>query len=206
MKPFAATATAVALGAVLLAGSAFAQMASQDPKTVQAGTYAVEPYHTRVLFSVTHFGFTTYWGDVTGVSGSLTLDPKNAAADQVSVSIPVSSVSTTNGKLDGELKSPMFLDGTTYPTITFVSKSVKKTGPTTADITGDLTLHGVTKPVTLVAKFNAGGSNPMSKKYTVGFDAHGKINRSDFGVKTFVPMVSDQVDITISAAFEKTAG
>ena len=206
MKPFAATATAVALGAVLLAGSAFAQMASQDPKTVQAGTYAVEPYHTRVLFSVTHFGFTTYWGDVTGVSGSLTLDPKNAAADQVSVSIPVSSVSTTNGKLDGELKSPMFLDATTYPTITFVSKSVKRTGPTSAVVTGDQTQHGVTRPVTLDAKFNAGGSNPMSKKYTVGFDAHGKINRSDFGVKTFVPMVSDQVDITISAAFEKTAG
>jgi polyisoprenoid-binding protein YceI len=203
MKPFAATAAALA--AVLIAGSALAQ-ASQDPKTIQAGTYAVEPSHTRVQFSVTHFGFTTYWGDVTGVSGNLVLDPKNAAADQVSVSIPVSSVSTTNGKLDEELKSPMFLNGAAYPTITFVSKSVKRTGPTSAVITGDLTLHGVTRPVTLDAKFNAGGSNPMSKKYTVGFDAHGKINRSEFGVKTFVPMVSDQVDITISAAFEKTAG
>ncbi len=198
-------ATAAALGAVLIAGSAFAQ-ATQDPKTVEAGTYAVEPSHTRVQFSVTHFGFTSYWGDVAGVSGSLVLDPKDSAADQVSVSIPVSSVSTTNAKLDEELKSPMFLDGTTYPTITFVSKSVKKTGPTTALVTGDLTLHGVTKPVTLVAKFNASGANPMSKKYTVGFDAHGKIDRSEFGVKAFVPMVSDQVDITISAAFEKTAG
>jgi polyisoprenoid-binding protein YceI len=203
MKPFAATA---ALGAVLLAGSAFAQMASPDPKTVQPGSYAVEPSHTRVQFSVTHFGFTTYWGDVTGVSGDLVLDPKNAADDKVSVSIPVSSVSTTNGRLDGELKSPQFLDATTYPTITFVSRSVKRTGPTSAVVTGDLTLHGVTKPVTLDAKFNAAGGNPMSKKYTVGFDAHGKINRSDFGVKAFVPMVSDQVDITISAAFEKTAG
>jgi len=203
MKSYAATAAA--LGAALIAGQAFAQ-ASQDPKAVEAGTYAVEPSHTRVQFAVTHFGFTSYWGDVSGVSGSLVLDPKDSAADQVSVSIPVSSVSTTNAKLDGELKSPMFLDGTTYPTITFVSKSVKKTGPTTALVTGDLTLHGVTKPVTLVAKFNAGGGNPMSKKYTVGFDAHGKIDRSDFGVKAFVPMVSDQVDITISAAFEKTAG
>jgi len=203
MKPFAATAAA--LGAILIAGSALAQ-ASQDPKTVQPGTYAVEPSHTRVQFSVTHFGFTTYWGDVTGVSGDLVLNPKNVAGDKVSVSIPVSSVSTTNGKLDGELKSPMFLDAATYPTITFVSKTVKRTGPTSAVITGDLTLHGVTRPVTLMAKFNAAGGNPMSKKYTVGFDAHGKFNRSEFGVKTFVPMVSDQVDITISAAFEKTAG
>ena len=204
MKPCLASAAA-ALGAILIASSAFAQV-SQDPKTVASGTYAVEPSHTRVQFSVTHFGFTSYWGDVTGVSGSLVLDPKLTSADQISVSIPVSSVSTTNAKLDGELKSPMFLDGTTYPTITFVSKSVEETGPTTALITGDLTLHGVTKPVTLVARFNAGGANPMSKKYTIGFDAKGKINRSDFGVKALVPMVSDQVDITISAAFEKTAG
>jgi len=203
MKPFVATAV---LGAVLLAGSAFAQTISPDAKAVQAGTYAVEPSHTRVQFSVTHFGFTRYWGDVADASGSLVLDPKNAAADQVSVTIPVASVSTTNAKLDEELKSPMFLNGGAYPTITFVSKSVTQTGPTTADITGDLTLHGVTRPVTLKAKFNAGGSNPMSKKYTVGFDAHGVINRSDFGVKAFVPMVSDQTDITISAAFEKTAG
>ena len=198
------TSAAAALGAFFLAGSAIAQtMPSTDPKTVQPGAYAVEPAHTRVQFSVTHFGFTTYWGDVTGVSGGLTLDPKSAAVDKVSVSIPVSSISTTNARLDGELKSPMFLDGTTYPTITFVSTSVKRTGPTTAVIVGDLTLHGVTKPVTLEAKFNAAGGNPMSKKYTVGFDAHGHFNRSDFGVKTYVPMVSDQVDITISAAFEK---
>ena len=203
MKPFATAA--VAFGAALLATSALAQ-ASQGPKTVMSGTYAVEPYHTRVQFAVTHFGFTRYWGDVTGVSGSLTLDPKNAAADQVKVSIPVSSVSTTNSKLDEELKSPMFLDATAYPTITFVSTSVKKTGPATADITGDLTLHGVTHPVTLHAKFNAGGANPMSKKYTVGFDAQGTIKRSEFGVKTYVPVVSDETDITISAAFEKTAG
>jgi len=203
MKPF--VATAAAFGAVLLAGSALAQ-ASQDPKMVTGGTYVIEPYHTRVQFAVTHFGFTRYWGDVTGASGSLMLDPKNAAADQVKVSIPVSSVSTTNGKLDEELKSPMFLDATTYPTITFVSTSVKKTGPDTADVTGDLTLHGVTHPVTLHAKFNAGGANPMSKKYTVGFDAHGMIKRSEFGVKTYVPVVSDETDITISAAFEKTAG
>jgi polyisoprenoid-binding protein YceI len=204
MKPF--VATAAVLGAVLLAGSALAQAASQNPQTVAGGTYAVEPFHTRVQFSVTHFGFTRYWGDVSGVSGSLVLDPKKAAADQIKVSIPVSSVSTTNGKLDEELKSPMFLDATAYPTITFVSTSVKATGPTTADVTGDLTLHGVTKPVTLKAKFNAGGANPMSKKYTVGFDAHGVIKRSEFGVKTFVPMVSDETEITISAAFEKTAG
>jgi polyisoprenoid-binding protein YceI len=195
--------TAAVVGALVLAAPALAQSVSQSPADVQGGAYAVEPAHTRVQFSVTHFGFTSYWGDVADVSGSLSLDPKSAAADKIQVSIPVSSISTTNSRLDGELKSPMFLDGTTYPTITFVSTSVKRTSPTTAIIVGDLTLHGVTKPVTLEAKFNASGANPMSKKYTVGFDAHGHFNRSDFGVKTYVPVVSDQVDITISAAFEK---
>jgi polyisoprenoid-binding protein YceI len=148
-------------------------------------------------------GFTHYWGDVTGVSGTLTLDPAHLGASTVSVSIPVSTVSTTNAKLDGEIKSPMFLDGTTYPTITFTSTSVTPTGPNTATVVGDLTLHGVTHPVTLTAKFNAAGGNPMSKAYTVGFDATGSFNRSDFGVKTYVPLISDEVDMTISAAFEK---
>jgi hypothetical protein len=81
--------------------------------------------------------------------------------------------------------------------------SVTPTGPDSATIVGDLTVHGVTKPVTLVAKFHGGGANPMSHKTNIGFDATGAFNRADFGVKTYVPMISDQVDIRISAAFEK---
>jgi polyisoprenoid-binding protein YceI len=196
-------ASAAVTAGLLIAGQGSAQMVSSDPAAVQAGAYHVEPFHTRVQFTVNHFGFTHYWGDVTGASGKLDLDPKNPAASKVAVSIPVASISTTNPKLDGELKSPMFLDGTTYPTITFTSTKVTPTGPTTATIVGDLTLHGVTRPVTLNATFNASGANPMSKAITVGFDAEGHLNRSDFGVKTYVPVVSDQVDIRISAAFEK---
>jgi len=196
-------ASAALTAGLLIAGQGFAQMASSDPAAVQAGAYHVEPFHTRVQFTVNHFGFTNYWGDVTGVSGALSLDPKTPAASKVSVSIPVASISTTNARLDGELKSDMFLDGTKYPTITFTSTSVTPTGANTATIVGDLTLHGVTHPVTLNAKFNAAGTNPMSKAVTIGFDADGHFNRSDFGVKTYVPMVSDNVDIRISAAFEK---
>jgi len=196
-------ASAALTAGLLIAGQGCAQMASSDPAAAQAGAYHVEPFHTRVQFTVTHFGFTRYWGDVTGVSGALSLDPKAPAASKVSVSIPVASISTTNARLDGELKSDMFLDGTKYPTITFTSTSVTPTGANTATIVGDLTLHGVTHPVTLNAKFNAAGTNPMSKAVTIGFDADGHFNRSDFGVKTYVPMVSDNVDIRISAAFEK---
>jgi len=196
-------ASAALTAALLFAGQGSTQIASSDPASVQGGAYHVESSHTRVQFTVNHFGFTNYWGDVSGVTGALKLDPKALAASQVSVSIPVASISTTNARLDGELKSAMFLDGTTYPTITFTSTSVTPTSPTTAVIIGDLTLHGVTHPVTLAAKFNAAGTNPMSKAVTIGFDAEGHFNRSDFGVKTYVPVVSDNVDIRISAAFEK---
>ena len=195
----------VALACLTLAGSAMAQPApSNNPDTVQAGTYRLEPVHTRILFSVLHLGFTHYFGDFTGASGKLTLDPKALGAASVQVSIPTASVSTTNATLDGELKSDQWLDAAQDPAISFVSTQVTRTGANTARIDGNLTLHGVTHPVTLNATFNAAGSNPLSHKYTIGFDATGHLNRSDYGVKKYVPLVSDNVDIIISAAFEKT--
>jgi polyisoprenoid-binding protein YceI len=196
---------AMALACLTLAGSAGAQsMPSPNPAAVQAGTYNVEPMHTRILFSVLHMGFTHYFGDFTGVTGKLNLDPKNLGAANVKVSFPTASVSTTNATLDGELKGGQWLDAGADPTISFVSTQVTPTGARTARIVGDLTLHGVTHPVTLDATFNAAGANALSHKYTVGFDAVGHLNRSDFGVKAYVPLISDQVDIIISAAFERT--
>ncbi len=196
---------AVALACLTLAGSAMAQaMPSNNPEAVQAGTYKVEPVHTRILFSVLHMGFTHYFGNFTGASGKLTLDPKNLGAASVQVSFPAASVSTTNTTLDGELKSGAWLDAGADPAISFVSTQVTRTGANTARIDGNLTLHGVTHPVTLNATFNAAGSNALSHKYTIGFDAIGHLNRSDFGVKKYVPLISDNVDIIISAAFEKT--
>jgi polyisoprenoid-binding protein YceI len=194
---------AVAFACLTIAGSTLAAT-STDPDAVQAGTYNVEPVHTRVLFSVLHLGFTHYYGDFTGVSGKLILDPKNPGADSVQVSIPTASVSTTNPTLDGELKGGQWLDAAADPAITFVSTKVTRTGPKTATIEGNLTLHGVTRPLSLDATFNGAGPNPLSHKYTAGFDAIGHLNRSDFGVKKYVPLVSDNVDLIISAAFERT--
>jgi polyisoprenoid-binding protein YceI len=121
------------------------------------------------------------------------------------VSIPVASVTTTNAKVDAELKSAAWFDAAQYPTITFRSTQVNVTSPTTAKVTGDLTFHGVTKPTTLDVTFKAVGPNPMSKKVTIGFDATGALKRSDFGQKTYVPMIGDDVTLQISAPFEKKA-
>jgi polyisoprenoid-binding protein YceI len=184
-------------------GALAAGPANPDPAVVIAGTYNVEPSHTRVQFTVSHMGFTNWYGDFTGASGSLRIDPKDVAASKVEISIPTASVSTTNTILDGELKSADWFDAAKFPTIRFVSTAVKPTGPGTADITGDLRFHGVTRPVVLAARFNGAGVNPIDKAYTLGFDATTTIKRSDWGVKTYVPLIGDETVLRISAAFEK---
>ena len=199
--------TAIAAFAlVATAGAAAAQSpANPSPAAVQAGAYGVEPAHTRVLFSVSHMGFSTWYGEFTGASGSLTLDPKNARVDAVSVSVPTASISTSNATLNEELKGDKWFDAAKFDTISFRSTKVVPTGAKTADVVGELTLHGVTRPVTLKATFNAAGVNPLTKGYTVGFEVSGDIKRSDFGVSTYVPLIGDDVHLIISAAFEKKA-
>jgi polyisoprenoid-binding protein YceI len=199
------TIIAAAFAAAILTASSLTAQAQAvpnlNPKSVNPGAYTVEPAHTRVLFSVSHMGFTTWYGEFTNVSGSLNLVPKAVATSALDIKIPTDTVSTSNTKLDGELKSPVWLDATQFPEIDFKATHIVKTGQDTANITGDLTLHGVTKPVILHAVFNGAGTNPLSKQYTVGFNATGEIKRSDFGVKTYLPLIGDEVTITISAAF-----
>lgn len=192
-----------ALALVPAIGSAQSPAANPAPAAVQAGTYAVESNHTRVQFTVSHMGFSDWYGDFTGVKGTLKLDPKAPAKSSVTVTIPVASISTTNATLDGELRDAAWFDAAQYPTITFASTKVTPTGPRTALIAGNLTFHGVTKPVVLKANFLASGTNPLTKGYTVGFNAATTIKRSDFGVKTYLPLIGDTVSLRISAAFEK---
>jgi polyisoprenoid-binding protein YceI len=189
----------LAAGGLLAASPAV----TTDPGAVQAGHYRVEPTHTRVQFTVSHMGFTDWWGDFTGVSGSLVLDPARLAASRVEIAIPVASVATTNATLDGELRSADWFDAARFPTIRFVSTRIVRTGPARATIDGNLTLHGVTRPVALDARFVGAGLNPLSKAYTIGFNATATIRRSDYGVTMDLPLVGDETAIRISAAFEK---
>ena len=187
----------------LLSTPAIAQ-AITDPATVKAGNYALESSHARVAFGVDHMGLSTWYGDFTGAKGTLVLDPANISASKLEITIPAASITTTNAIVDGELKS--WFDVTKFPTITFKSTAVTSMGKDAAKVTGDLTFHGVTKPVTLDVKFHGAGPNAMSKAYTVGFDATGSLMRSDYGVKKYVPVVGDKVDLFISAPFEKKPG
>ncbi len=195
--------TAALLSMAGLSPSAFGQVAADiTPAKVQEGAYTVEPYHTRVLFAVSHMGFTTWYGEFTNVSGSLNLTPKSVGNSTLEIHVPTSTVSTSNAKLDGELKSAQWLDEGKFPEIVFKANQVERTGDDAAKVTGDLTLHGVTKSVTLDVKFNGAGTNPLDKKYMVGFEVSGAIKRSDFGVNAYVPLIGDDVKIIISAGFE----
>ena len=188
----------------LIAATLIPAMASaQTTPPVPAGTYAVESHHTLAMFAINHFGFNEFYGTIPNATGTLTLDPANASADRLDISLPVAGLSTTNSVLDGELKDPTWLDAAKFPEIHFTATKVTQTGARTAHIDGNLTLHGVTRPIALDATFGGAGTNPMDKAFTVGFSATGVIKRSDFGVAKYVPLVSDDVKLTISAAFEK---
>jgi polyisoprenoid-binding protein YceI len=194
---------AACLTAMLLSQAALAQVSTRNPADVQAGAYTADSSHTRIVFSVSHMGFSTWYGNLTGATGSLMLDPHNPAASHVDISIPAGSISTTNAVLDGKLKSSAWFDVGSYPVITFKSTSIQPTGPDNADITGNLTLRGFTHPVVLHTHFNGAGTNPLDRAYTVGFDATLQLKRSEFGINTFVPLIGDDVNVAVSAPFEK---
>ncbi|MEG3349455.1 YceI family protein [Novacetimonas hansenii] len=194
---------ATALAFALVTGNTASAQVVTSAAQAQSGTYDVEPGHTQVGFSVLHFGFTNYLGIFSNVSGTLILDPKNPTTSKLSVTIPVDSVQTTSSKLNDELKGTQWFDAAKFPNATFESTSIHVTGRNDALVTGNLTLHGVTKPETLKVHFIGAGINALDKKYTTGFEATGTLKRSDFGVKMYVPYVSDEVQLRINGAFEK---
>ncbi|MAF28909.1 MAG: hypothetical protein CL820_06710 [Croceicoccus sp.] len=206
---------AFAMAGAIVAAPVFAQNdvpalpGQVDVSRVAAGSYAADPLHTLVGFRVNHFGFNDYFGIFGGVTGTLQIDPANPSAASVDVTIPVADVTVAaQGLKDHLLRAgedggdPDFF-GPDPAAARFTSTSVAMTGDTSANITGNLTLNGVTKPVVIAAEFTGAGANPMSQVQTLGFEGRTTIKRSDFGVDAFIPLVSDEVELDITAAFEK---
>jgi polyisoprenoid-binding protein YceI len=193
-----------AVGAVFILSAApvdaVPTVADHTLSTVKPGAYTVEGDHTQVGFSVSHFGFTTYSGLFSGATGTLQLNPAQVANSTLNVTIQLESLVTTVPALTHELTGREWFDTEKFPSARFQSTNVVATADGVR-IAGNLTLHGVTKPVVLHAKFVGAGVNPIDKAYTVGFQATGTINRSDFGVSAYVPAVGDEVVLTIAAAF-----
>lgn len=175
---------------------------SRDPTQVKPGAYVLDPAHGKITWSVIHLGYSTYYGQITDVAAKAVLDPKEPAKSQLSVTIGMASINGLNDALNKHLQAPEFFDTAKFPTATYTATMVEPTSPTTARITGTLTLKGVTKPVSFDATFNQAGTNPVDKRYTVGFDGWAVIKRSDFGVSAFVPAVSDEVSLRLEGEFK----
>jgi polyisoprenoid-binding protein YceI len=198
---FKIAALGLAAALLVVAPAAQAQMTT-SPAAVQAGTYKLDPAHGKITWSITHFGFSTYVGQFAHVDATLKVDPKALGATALDVTIDSNSLGTLNAALDTHLKSKEFLDVAAFPTAAFHATKVTQTGEKTADIAGDLTLHGVTRPVVVHATFNQAGVNPLDKKYELGFAGSAEILRSEFGIKSYLPAISDKVTLTIEAEFK----
>jgi polyisoprenoid-binding protein YceI len=173
---------------------------------VPPGTYDITTKETLVRYGVDHMGFSEYWGTFPGATGTLEFNPKSPGTTKLDVKVPITTVETTNRELNGELFSDEFFDAENYPWMTFSSTQVIRSGPTSFKVTGDLTMHDVTKSIVLDVTFHGAGNDPFSGKGTiVGFDAKGTVKRSEFGLGKYVPIVSDETTITISAEFRRRA-
>ena len=170
---------------------------------VTAGNYKVDTNHTQVVWTLNHLGITPLSGDFNASGGSLELNPANPGAAKVSVDFNLATMTTLMPAFTTHLLSADLLDAAKFPTASFTSTRVVASG-TAARITGNLTLKGVTRPITLYAKFYGAGQNTRSNKLNIGFSATTRIKRSDFGIM-YGPTVGDEVELQISAAFEKVA-
>jgi polyisoprenoid-binding protein YceI len=209
MRKLTLGAAAIAGAALLSVGAVYAQGGGPPPppgkpdaSLVTAGTYTTDKGHSQVLFTYEHFGFTRNMGLLSGADGTLTFDPKAPNDAKLSVDMPINTIHTTIAALDEEFQTKAWFDAATYPTAHFESTKVTANG-NNATIEGNLTIKGNTKPATIHASFAAAGKNPFSQKETVSFNGTASIKRSEFGLGNAVPLVADQVDLTITVQFEK---
>jgi polyisoprenoid-binding protein YceI len=168
-------------------------------------TYKVDPEHTHPSFEADHFGGMSVWrGRFNESTGTVVID-REAKTGTVDIVIDTNSIDFGLEKLESHVKSgdAGMLDTAKFPTATYKGKLVKFKDGAPTEVAGELTLHGVTKPVTLDVTLVGAGVNPLNKKVTVGFEATGTLKRSEFGVKTYVPLIGDDLHLTIAGAFER---
>lgn len=176
--------------------------------TLQEGVYVLDNTHTSVVFRVWHMGLSHFAGTFNKISGTANVNVGDLNKSSVSVVIDPKSVDTNVAKLDEELAGGKFFEAAKYPGITFKSTKVELTSakgatPATGKLYGDLTLHGVTKPVVLDVTFNGHLKSPMGGGERIGFSATGMLKRSDFGISMGIPIVGDEVEFTIVSEFSK---
>jgi len=199
---------AASLALSLLAGGAVVAQAAltRVPSEVQSGDYKLDPEHGKITWSVDHLGFSTYVGQFVNVQAELKLDPANPSASTLTATIPLTDVASNSDGLNRHLQTADFFDTANHPVATFRSTRivVDPDDRDEATVHGDLTLHGVTRPVVMEVEFNQAG--PTRGGYKAGFDGEATIKRSDFGITFGLPALGDEVKLHIEGEFVRAAG
>jgi polyisoprenoid-binding protein YceI len=184
--------TRTLLGGLILLGAA--------PLAQAADSYKLDQEHSDVVFLIDHFGYSKTVGRFNGVDGTITMDEADLASGSIELTIDAASIDTNHEKRDEHLRSPDFFNAAEFPTITFKSTAIEPTGEQSGKVTGDLTLLGVTRPVTLDATLNQIAPHPVPDYegvVTAGFSASGSIDRTEFGMETYAPAIGSEVDLII---------
>lgn len=200
LRALAASAMVLAPGCETLA-TALAPDVETEAAALRPGNYTLDPAHASLIFKVDHLGFSTYVGRFERFDVSLNFDENDAAASRVEAVIDMTSLDVANDDFAETLMGPSWFDAAAFPEARFQSTAIIVTGENTGTMTGDLTLHGVTAPVSLEVMFNGGGRDRLRGAYAIGLSARGEISRSAYGVDRFEGLVGDTVAIEIEAEF-----
>ena len=165
----------------------------------QADSLTFEPDHTSVIFTYEHFGLSHPSGKIMGATGTLTLDREDLSKSVVDITLDLETLTTALPDFDTLLKGDKYFDIARFPTATFRSTKVELTGENTANVTGDLTIHGITQSAVLAATFNKKAFNPAVFKTGYGFSATAHLSRKAFGLGNYEPIVGDDIDLIIDA-------
>lgn len=199
---FTAAAALASLCASCTAVKVVTHSTSADPIDAPAGIYHLDPHHWSVTFDVDHFGYTRFVMRFDRMQADLDFHPDDPAQSKVTAHIQAASIDTNDSELDDLVRGPELLESERFPEITFVSRALRATGKTTGEMTGDLTIHGETRPVTLMVTFNGGAPNPLTGRHTLGFSASGHFSRAAFGLMSWYPAVGREIQLRIEAEFE----
>jgi polyisoprenoid-binding protein YceI len=188
--------------AVALSLAVNARAGPAQPPLPATGAYKIDPARTEILFGVRAFGFTTYYGAFSGASGALDFDRETPADSRLEIHVPTASLLAPSRVMTTVLKGPKWLNIAAYPEMVFRADQIRLTSATTATVSGALTLHGVTHPLVLEAHFDQRGRSASDHQPRFGFQARGSLRRSDYGLNGPAPLVSDDVQLILGAAFE----
>ncbi len=159
--------------------------------------YSFDKAHTQILFFADHLGFSKSQGEFLDYDGFFVFNPSAPAESSVEITINTDSINMDDERWDTHMKSGDFFDVEHYPTMTFKSTSIEILSEKTANITGDLTMLGVTKPIILSVMHNKSGRHPFNEKYVSGFSAHTTVQRSEFGMTYGAPLLGDEIEIRL---------